>query len=73
MYNYKTINKLASEKDLTILGSDLQRYCPNATLSTDIIVDDYHLFTIKRLVFNDCTVELEYESWTVKSIDIIKS
>lgn len=71
-YNFKTINKLSQEKDLTILWAELQRYCKNTTLSTDIIIDWVHECTIKRLVFDDCSVELEYSSWVVKSIEIIK-
>ena len=72
IYNYNTISKLSEKKDLTILWSELQRYCPNTTSSSDIIINWIHEATIKRLIFSDCVVELEYASWIVKSIDIIK-
>lgn len=70
-YNFKTINKLSQKKDLTILWAELQRYC-SAILRTDIIIDWIHECTIKRMIFDDCIVELEYSNWIVQSIMIEK-
>ena len=71
MYTFEKINKLASKKDLSILWIELQRYCSDV-IRTDVIIDWIHEKTIKRLTFSDCSVELHYEDWIVKEIDIIK-